>query len=218
MQLQDFIINDIKPLNLNKNISDLKLLFNQLTYSHIPIENEGIYLGCISETDAHCFNSEQSIKECNYALEGFYVRSSTNWLDVLEAFAQNNSNIMPVLDANNTYIGYYELNDIISLFNETPFFSEPGGILIVEKGIQDYSFSEISQIVESNNAKILGAFISKIENDLVSVTIKIGNTSLNDIMQTFRRYSYNIISGHEDDIYLKGLKERSQYLDKYLKM
>ena len=84
--------------------------------------------------------------------------------------------------------------------------------------MQDYSFSEISQIVESNNAKILGAFISKMENDLVSVTIKIGNASLNDVMQTFRRYSYNIISGHEDDTYIKGLKERSQYLDKYLNM
>jgi hypothetical protein len=218
MQLQDHLINDIKPLNTNHNISEIKLLFNQLTYSHIPIENEGVYLGCISETDAHCFDSGQTIKDCNYALEGFFVRTATNWLDVLEAFAQNHSNIMPVLDVNNKYMGYYELNDVISLFNETPFFSEPGGILIVEKGIQDYSFSEISQIVESNNAKILGAFISKIENDLVRVTIKISNASLNDVTQTFRRYSYKVISGHEDDTYIKGLKERSQYLDKYLKM
>ncbi|MCC1483785.1 CBS domain-containing protein [Winogradskyella immobilis] len=218
MHLQDYIINDIKPLHLSQNISELKLLFNQLTYSHIPIENEGVYLGCISETDAHCFNAEESIKDCKYALEGFFVRTTTNWLDVLETFAQNNCNIMPVLDTNAKYVGYYELKDIIGLFNETPFFSEPGGILIVEKGLQDYSFSEISQIVESNNAKILGAFISKMENDLVSVTIKIGNASLNDVMQTFRRYSYNIISGHEDDTYIKGLKERSQYLDKYLNM
>ena len=52
----------------------------------------------------------------------------------------------------------------------------------------------------------------------LGVTIKIGNVSLNDVTQTFRRYSYNIISGHEDDNYIKGLKERSQYLDKYLKM
>ena len=101
-------------------------------------------------------------------------------------------------------------------FNETPFFSEPGGILIVEKGIQDYSFSEISQIVESNDAKLLGAFISKIENDVAQITLKIGNTSLNDVTQTFRRYSYNIIAGHEDDTYIKSLKDRSKYLDKYL--
>ncbi|WP_431158885.1 CBS domain-containing protein [Winogradskyella poriferorum] len=218
MQLQEYIINDIKPLSITDKISDLQLLFNQLTYSHIPIEKDGIYMGCISETDAHCFDGANSISECNYAVEGFFVRETTNWLDVLEAFAQNDANIMPVLSKDNQYLGYYELNDIIHLFNETPFFSEPGGILIVEKGIHDYSFSEISQIVESNDAKLLGAFISKMDGDLVKITLKIANASLNEVIQTFRRYSYNIISGHEDDSYLEGLRERSQYLDKYLNM
>ncbi|WP_299366772.1 CBS domain-containing protein [Winogradskyella sp.] len=218
MQLQDFVINDIKPLSITDKISDLQMLFNQLTYSHIPIKKEGVYLGCISETDAHCFDGEKSINDCNYTIEGFFVRTTTNWLDVLEAFAEHDSNIMPVLDESNTYLGYYELNDIIHLFNETPFFAEPGGIIIIEKGIHDYSFSEISQIVESNDAKLLGAFISKMSTDLVQITLKISNTSLNDIIQTFRRYSYNIISGHEEDSYIESLKERSQYLDKYLNM
>ena len=218
MQLQDFVINDVKPLNITDKISDVQLLFNQLTYSHIPVQNDGIYLGCISEADAYCFEKAKSINDCNYAIEGFYVRPTTNWLDVLEAFAQNDTNIMPVLDEKNKYLGYYELNDIIHLFNETPFFSEPGGILIVEKGIHDYSFSEVSQIVESNDAKLLGAFISKMDGDLAQITLKIGNASLNEVIQTFRRYSYNIISGHEEDSYIESLKERSQYLDKYLNM
>ncbi|WP_179021087.1 acetoin utilization protein acuB [Winogradskyella forsetii] len=218
MELQDFVINDIKPLNITDKVSDLKMLFNQLTYSHIPIMKDGIYMGCISETDAHCFEGADTISDCNYAIEGFFVRPATIWLDVLEAFAQNDSNIMPILSPANKYLGYYELNDIIHLFNETPFFSEPGGILIVEKGLHDYSFSEISQIVESNDAKLLGAFISKMDGDLAKITLKIGNGSLNEIIQTFRRYSYNIVSGHEDDSYIESLKERSQYLDKYLNM
>ena len=125
---------------------------------------------------------------------------------------------MPILDDNNKYVGYYELSDIISVFNETPFFSEPGSILIVEKGINDYSFSEVSQIVESNNAKLYGAFVSKIENDVVQITIKVGNSSFSDIIQSFRRYSYNIASDHEDDSFLENLKERSDYLNKYLNM
>jgi len=218
MELQDYIINDIKPVRITDKVSDLKLLFNQLTYSHIPVEKEGVYMGCISETDAHCFDGAITLEDCNYAIEGFFVRSTTIWLDVLEAFAQNDSNIMPILDQNNKYLGYYELNDIIHLFNETPFFAEPGGILIVEKGINDYSFSEISQIVESNDTKLLGAFVSKIEEDLATITLKISTTSLNEIIQSFRRYSYNIVSGHEDDSYLETLKRRSQYLDKYLNM
>ncbi|MCX7551694.1 acetoin utilization protein acuB [Xanthomarina sp. F2636L] len=217
MNLSEYIINDIKPLDKDDKISDMQLLFNQLTYSHIPIKNkEGVYLGCMSETDAHCFNSQKSISDYSHAIEGFFVRHQTVWLDVLEAFAQNSSNIMPVLNDKNNYLGYYELNDVISLFNETPFFAEGGSILIVEKSINDYSFSELSQIVESNDGKLLGAFISKMENDLVQITLKIGNTGLNDIMQTFRRYSYVVVSGHEEDSYLENLKERSDYLNKYL--
>ncbi|MFD2552038.1 CBS domain-containing protein [Bizionia sediminis] len=217
MHLNEFVINDIKPLQNTDKIGDMQLLFNQLTYSHIPVQNNmGAYVGCMSETDVHCFEQHDAILDKAHALEGFFVRENTNWLDVLEAFAQNNSNIMPVLNAQNRYLGYYELNDIIGLFNETPFFAEAGGVLVVEKGLIDYSFSEISQIVESNNGKLLGAFISKSENDVIQITLKIGNTGLNAIMQTFRRYNYNIISGHEEDSYIESLKSRSDYLDKYL--
>ena len=216
MPLQEYLINDIEPLNINDKVSDLKMLFNELTYSHIPIENNGAYVGCISETDAHCFEGVKSISDCTHSLESFYVRTKTNWLDVLETFAQNSCNIMPVLDQNNAYKGYYELGDIINLFNQTPFFAEPGGVLILETGIQDYSFSEISQIVESNDAKILGALVSKLQSDIIQITLKIGSVGLNDVIQTFRRYSYNIISGHEEDTYVENLKERSDYLKKYL--
>jgi predicted transcriptional regulator len=217
MKLSEFITNDIKPLNSNSKISDLQHLFNQLTYSHIPIQDDNkIYLGSFSENDAHCFESNKTVNDYKYAIENFFVRDSTLWLDVLEAFAVNSTNIMPVLNHQNVYLGYYELKEVISLFKESPFFSEPGGILVIEKGINDYSFSEISQIVESNNGKLLGAFISKMKPDLVQVTLKIGSTGLNEIIQTFRRYSYVIVSGHEEDSYLESLKERSDYLNKYL--
>lgn len=217
MNLSKYIINDIKPLNSKSKIRDLQLLFNQLTYSHIPIkDNNKIYLGCFSETDAHCFESNKTLNDYKYAFEDFFVRDTTLWLDVLEAFAKNSANIMPVLNEQNTYLGYYELNDVISLFSESPFFTEQGGIIVIEKGINDYSFSEISQIVESNNGKLLGAFVSKMTMDLVQVTLKVGNIGLSEIIQTFRRYSYNIISGHEDDSYIESLKDRSDYLNKYL--
>ena len=146
MPLRDYIINDVKPLNVNDYIKDAQLLFNQLTYSHIPLKKDEIYMGCISETDAHCFESDKLISEYLYTIEGFYARNNSPWLDVLESFAQNDTNIMPVLDEKNNYLGYYELNDIISLFNKTPFFSEPGGILIVEKGYNDYSLIDYDQV------------------------------------------------------------------------
>jgi CBS domain-containing protein len=218
MPLNQFIINDLDPASPETLVEELQTVFKQLTYSHVPVLKEGVFLGCLSETDVYCFESQQVVSELLYAVEGFFVRDSSMWLDVLEAFAQNNTNIMPVLDADNNYMGYYQLIDIISLFNKTPFFSEPGGIVVIENGHTDFSFSQISQIVESNNTKLLGAFISKTENDLTQITLKIGNIGLSAILQEFRRFGYTIISGHEDDTFLRTLKERSAYLDAYLNL
>jgi Mg/Co/Ni transporter MgtE len=149
-------------------------------------------------------------------LEGFFARKNMIWLDVLEVFAKNHTNIVPVLDEENKYVGYYELEDIVKFFHETPFLKEQGGIVVVEKSIDDYSMSQIAQIVESNNGKLLGLFVSEADIEKVQVTVKIALGSMNDIIQTFRRYNYEIISEHQEDNYLNSLKERSEYLDKYL--
>ena len=64
---------------------------------------------------------------------------------------------------------------------------------------------------------MFGAFISNTDNELTQITIKTGSSSLTQILLDFRRYGYNIISEHEDDGFLKNLKERSDYLNHYLK-
>jgi len=216
LNTQSYIINDIKPFDIHTSLREVKNTFNQLTYSHIPVMNNGEFVGCISETDAHCFDSNKTLEEYTYAIEPIYVSIRTNWLDILEAFAIKSSNIMPVLDHENKYLGYYELSDIMDLFNHTPFLNEAGAIIVVEKGSKDYSFSEICQIVESNDAKILGVFISKVENDITQATVKIGFAGMNAIAQTFRRYGYNVVSEHPEDKMQEELKERSDYLNKYL--
>lgn len=217
MKLSELIINDIKPLHINHKISDLNLLFNRLTFSHMPIKDDANrYVGSFSATDAHCFESTKELEQYHYAIEKFFVRDSALLLDVLEAFATNATNIMPVLSQQNVYLGYYELNDVINILGDTPFFNESGTVLVVEKGINDYNFSELSQIIESNNGKLLGAFVSNTTNDMAQITLKITNTGLNEIIQTFRRYNYTIASGHHHDSYVENLKERSAYLNKYL--
>lgn len=216
MTITDFIINDIRPIQVTENIGEVQAIFSQTTYSHIPIADSENYLGSLAENDAHCFDANCKIADYRHAFEHFFVRHDTNWLDILEAFAQNSTNLMPVLDENNTYIGYYELADVMNFFNKTPFIAEPGSVVIIEKGVLDYSFSEVSQIVESNDGTILGAFISKMENDLVQISVKIGRANFNDILAAFRRYSYNVISSHQEDTYIRDLRERSKYLDKYL--
>lgn len=190
--------------------------FMDVSFSHFPVLEDGIYIGSIVAEDLETFDTDKKISNYKYTLEQFFVRSSMNWLDVLEVFGKNHTDIVPVLDENNLYLGYYELTDSMRFFNETPFIKESGDIIIVKKALVDYSMSQVSQIVESNNGKLLGLFVSNSDNDTIEITIKVTLGVMNDIIQTFRRYNYEIISEHNDDNYINTLKERSDYLDKYL--
>ncbi|HEU4495493.1 MAG TPA: CBS domain-containing protein [Flavobacterium sp.] len=215
-EITDYINNGIKAIDINESIETVQDFFAELSFSHFPVLEEGTYIGSIALDDAETFDADKKVSDYRYTLEGFYTRTNMIWLDVLEIFARNHTSVVPVLDENNTYVGYYDITDIVKFFHETPFLKEMGGIIIVEKNINDYSMSQITQIVESNNGKILGLFISSAEADNIQITLKIALGAMNEIIQTFRRYNYEIISEHQEDNYLNALKERSDYLDRYL--
>jgi len=214
--LSEYINNDFKPFPSRETVAEVQGFFADVSYSHFPIMEDDTYIGSVSAVDAETFDTSKAIADYKYTLEGFFVRTTMIWLDVLEVFARNNANIVPILDDKNKYLGYYEITDVVKFFNETPFLKETGAIIIVEKPIADYSMSQISQIVESNNGKLLGIFVSEADSEKVQITIKTTTGGTNEIIQSFRRYNYKIISEHQDDDYMNTLKERSEYLDKYL--
>ncbi|MGQ2983326.1 CBS domain-containing protein [Flavobacterium sp.] len=214
--ISDFLSNTVKPLRTTDTVADAQDLFAEYPFSHFPVLEEGVYIGCAIAEDTELMDIETTMAGLRYNFERFFVRDTTIWLDVLEVFAKNETNLLPVLSADNTYLGYYEITDIITMFHQTPFLKEEGGILVVEKGITDYSMSEVAQIVESNNGRLLGFFISQADIQKVQITLKISLGGLSEIIQTFRRYNYDIISEHQEDAYLNTLKDRSDYLDKYL--
>lgn len=59
--------------------------------------------------------------------------------------------------------------------------------------------TEIANIVESNNSKFYGAFISNMSDDVIQVTIKISNENLSSIDETFDRYDYRIVQKYYSD-------------------
>ena len=215
-EISDYITNDYKAIDSHETIAEVQNFFEEVSFSHFSVLNEGIYMGCIASDDVETFDDDQKVDDYKYTLEGFFARKNMIWLDVLEVFAKNHSNIVPVLGEDNTYLGYYELEDIVKFFHETPFLKEQGAVIVVERNAIDYSMGQITQIVESNNGKLLGLFISDATAEKIQVTIKIALGSMNEIIQTFRRYNYEIVSEHHEDNYINNLRERSEYLDKYL--
>jgi CBS domain containing-hemolysin-like protein len=214
--ITDYINNDYRAIDSQETILAAQDFFMDVSFSHFPVLEEGIYIGSLAADDLETFDADKKVGDYKYALEHFFARHNMIWLDVLEIFGKNHTDIVPVLDENNRYIGYSELADIMKFFHETPFIKEAGGIIIVKKALNDYSMSQITQIVESNDGKLLGLFVSDSDTESIEITIKVTLGAINDIIQTFRRYNYEIISEHNEDNYINNLKERADYLDKYL--
>ena len=54
--LIDYINFDIKPLKTTQTIADAQDLFLEISYSHFPVNENNIYIGCISNEDASSIN------------------------------------------------------------------------------------------------------------------------------------------------------------------
>ena len=216
MNTRPYILSDLKALSLKDSVEKAIEIFRNQPISHLPIVENDQLVGLISESDIHAIDADTIINDSAHLLDTFFADESTDVLELLKRFTINESNILPVLNKEQQYIGYFELNDILELCYNTPFLSEQGLTLIVEKAVKDFSFSEISQIVESNKAKLLGIFITESRNDIVQLGVKFYSEEINEVIQSFRRYNYKVITQHKDDYFLEILKERSDYLRKYL--
>lgn len=219
MNVKEYILNEISGIDLQTPVGRAQQICAGFPVSHIPIVDDVHLVGCFSERDIRTLESEESnLGTYMDLLDFFYVNDDISLLELLKQFADHDCNIIPVLDKEKQYLGYFDLADILDLFAENPFLYEHGTLLVIEKQRKDYSFSQVAQIIESNNGKILGLFISEADGITTQITIKVVSDDVNEIIQTFRRYNYNVISNHEDDYYLQDLRDRSDYLQKYLDM
>ncbi|CAL2095215.1 CBS domain-containing protein [Tenacibaculum sp. 190524A02b] len=219
MNINDFILNEIKELSLTHTVGCAQEVFENLPITHIPVVKNKKLVGCLPESDIQTIDDKKGyLKDYDYLLDHFYTHEKATLLDLVTLFADNDCNLIPVLDKDLNYIGYYELGDILDAFADSPFLHLESETLIIRKNKNDHSMSEISQIVESNKGKLLGMYISHEGPDKMQVTLKVASNEINEIIQTFRRYDYDVVTQHEDDFYLEELKDRARYLRKYLDM
>jgi len=216
LTLKDFIQKPKKVFSLKSTFSEALESMNIDKLSHLPVIDEGVFLGNLSLNDAETYPLDDEIVNSRSLFEVFFARENSFWFELIEIFAKNETNIIPVLSNENIFIGFYLLDDVVQFFKETPFLKENGTTIIVEKNLYQYSISEISQIFEINNSKIFGIIISEIIDQNIQIVIKATSVNINEIIQSLRRYEYNIVSEHIEDHFLSDLKDRSDYLDKYL--
>lgn len=187
--------------------------------SHLPIVNNQDFLGLISDTDIYDMNHpEEPIGNHTLTLFKPYVDSEQHIFEVIGLASRLKLTVVPVLDNKNHYKGVITTNDLIRHIAGLSSLDQPGGIIVLELIERDYSLSQIAQIIEGNNVKVLSMYItSPPESTKLEVTIKVNTRDMTSVIRTFERYNYDVktwISDNDsaDNFY----SERFDHLMKYL--
>ena len=114
--------------------------------------------------------------------------------------------LVPVLDNSGNYLGVITHNTIVERFSTYAAVNQPGSIIVLRMHAKDYLASQIVQIVESNDAKLLSLFISTPpDSTSLDITLKVNRQDISAMIQTFQRYDYEIKASwlDDDDDYLQ---------------
>ncbi|MCK9254458.1 MAG: CBS domain-containing protein [Bacteroidales bacterium] len=194
MLAQNLISETIPVLKTSNTGSEAIAWMETYRISHLPIVNNEEFLGLISDSDIYNNNDlDSALGTHNLSLIRPYIYENQHIYEIVDLFAKLKLTIVPVLDVNKKYLGSITLHNMVNEFAKMISVDKAGGIIILEMTIHDYSLSEISQIVESNNAKILSLFVNTQEASTgISITIKLDVTDMASVIQTFERYDYKI--------------------------
>lgn len=95
----------------------------------------------------------------------------------------------------------------------------PGGHIVLEMNVNDYSMAQIARIVEENGAKIWSSSVTSTANPVkIEITLKINQTDLTYIIQSFLRFDYTIKSSfqgnnRQEDILRNNYDQLMMYLN-----
>ncbi|MCF8224563.1 MAG: CBS domain-containing protein [Bacteroidales bacterium] len=215
------LISDVIPALKTSDSGTQALHWMELfRVKHLPIVNHQQFLGMISDLDIYDLNNpEEPIGNHRLSLIKPYVEANQHIYEVIEILSRLKLSLVPVLNEESNYMGVVTQDDLTREFANLSAMQHPGGILVLEMNDNDYSLTEISNIVESNNAKVLSLYVSNdAETRKMSVTLKLNTTDITSVIETFNRYSYNVIASYmiskdTDEFYQDRLDEFLNYLN-----
>lgn len=207
-------------LHLHDKVYQALQLMNDNQVTHLPIVDGDKYIGIISEDDLLLVDNDHS--ELNLLQQSFgnvSVKNSEHFLKALQLAAENGLSVVPVVDNENDVIGAISYNDLLKHASEFMSLNEPGGLIVLEMNSNQYSFNEISKLVETNDAQITQLNTTNDpETGTMQVTIRINKPEVSDVVATFQRYEYNVKYFFGDEIYANELRTNYDNLMNYLKI
>lgn len=220
MLARELISEEIPPLKISD--TGLKALqwMEEFKVTHLPIVKGREFLGLVSDDDILDLNTpEEPLSSHRLSLIRPYVYDLSHIYEVIKLVNNLNLTLVPVLDEQNNYEGVIPMAKLVQSFAGMASLQDPGGVIILMLNVNDYSLTEIANIVEGNDARILSMYItSHSDSTQMEVTLKINRTDLTGILQTFYRYQYNVKASFHQSEFSDDFRQRYDSFMNYLNM
>lgn len=219
MIAEELINQMIPPLKPTDTVKKAMQWMEELRVNQLPVIENETYKGLISEDIIYQYNDENlQIGEVDLICANVFVRHNQHFFDIIRLTSAYTIQVVTVLGEQNSFLGVVTVNDTLNALAQSSSMQEVGGILVLLIEKRDYSLTDISRLVESNDAKILGTYVMDDKQDIgkIKVTLKINHTDLNRIVATFERFSYKVIGKFQTANHQDIDQERIDHLFKYL--
>jgi hypothetical protein len=214
------LINQMIPaLKLSDTAEKAIIWMEELKTNQLPVVEERQFRGLISEDIIlEGNNLDRKIKEFKLLSEQCYVTEDQHLFDIIRIAHECDSELVAILDLNKQFLGVSRHEDTLKAFSNTLAVQGQGGIIVLEMRIIDYSMAEISRLIEADDAKIYGSFLSpnSRDNNFVNLTLKLNKEDLTTVIATLERFDYKIVAKFHESNNSDTEKERLDNLLNYL--
>jgi acetoin utilization protein AcuB len=218
MLTAELINNNIPRLKLQDTVGKALRLINDYRVTHLPVVSEDKYLGLISEDDLLDADDEKSPVELlqeNFLHQS--IKENLHFLNAVNYSIQFETSIVPIVNNANELTGVIPVVDLIKTLGNFSGANEIGGIIVLEMERSQFSISEISRIVESNDATILHLnTTTHPDTGLLTITLHLNKKEITAILAAFERYDYTVIFDLNDGKFEDNIDTNYRHLMNYL--
>jgi acetoin utilization protein AcuB len=219
--LASALISDTIP-PLRTSDTGIKALnwMDEFRVSHLPIVNNYELLGLVSDTDILDLNApEEPLGNHPLSLVRPFIYESEHIYEVMKLVSRMQLTVVPVLDAENNYLGNISLRTLVEHFASITAVKNPGGVIILELNANDFVLSQIARIVEENDTKILSLYVSEISDSTrLELTLKLNRENIRGILQSFARYNIHVKATFQQGDFSEDLRNRFDLFMNYINM
>ncbi|HTF30484.1 MAG TPA: CBS domain-containing protein [Flavitalea sp.] len=214
---KDIISSIVPTLNPDDTVFQALELMGEFHVSQLAVVAQDKYLGLVFENDLLNMDEMAVLSTATDRFSRIAVHANTHFIEAIQASNDYNLTVVPVVEKENEFIGVIQAADLLKNFGKITGASDPGGVIVLEMDQRNFSFSEISKLVETNDAQItqLNTYWDPVVSAFF-VTLKINKFEISDIIATFQRYEYQIKYYFGEELYENELKDNYDHLMNYL--